>query len=178
MYVELSIDFGNPGYKAFTKEQFKNLVLETVASLGIYEVPIVEFHNKGPIGECSFRVGSPMNYNDDIYDSIYMQQYDSEFSTPSNTAVLCFNTELLNGQDYTLSQIDETIRHEIAHVVAFRKYKTDCGHDFRWIKIAKSFGCSGSELLSSGEAFYDINPVPINDGKVRTSKYYVYCRKR
>lgn len=178
MYVELGIDFDNPGYKFFTEKEFKEYVLKYVANLGITEVPIIKFHNEeGSLGYCIMKLYQRNTQEDDESIKFMKQFTNSNFSTPLHCAILSFNKNLLDGQTYVLSQVQDTIIHELAHMVAYRKYKVDCDHDERWKEIAINFGSSGDEILGSGEAFYKINPSPVNDIEIRNKKYYIYCRK-
>lgn len=161
MYVEIGIDFGSGGYKAYTKEEFKQFVLRTASSLGINEVlPIVFVPDEGCLGRCTMRI-IKINSTSSVVSPIFY-----------------FNSKLLDGKTYTINQINEAVKHELAHFVVYKKYKTDCGHDSRWQSIAKEFGCNGMNgVLSFGEGFYKINPTPVKCDSKMKYKYYLYCRK-
>ena len=67
----------------------------------------------------------------------------------------------LNSVDYML----DTMLHEIAHLLAYKKYGYRVKHDYRWVEIAKAIGCIGERTAC-------------NKSVVRPKGKYVYkCSK-
>jgi predicted SprT family Zn-dependent metalloprotease len=55
---------------------------------------------------------------------------------------LRFNTAMINGEGYN-HIVNDTIPHEIAHIVCFMKPKLGSGHDAGWARITRELGGSG-----------------------------------
>ncbi len=52
-------------------------------------------------------------------------------------------------KDFTnIEQLKETYLHELAHILANRYYETPCGHNWKWVQIAKALGSTGKQFHS------------------------------
>jgi predicted SprT family Zn-dependent metalloprotease len=124
--IEHRVDYRESSYQSYTEEEFCNIIYENASELNINSLPDILFFNKeSPIGYCSGKV----------IEGTY-------FATG-----LGFNIALLDGSSFTKVQINDVIRHELAHLLTNRKYGENCEHDDRWRKVAENCGCNPDEYL-------------------------------
>ena len=48
-------------------------------------------------------------------------------------------------------QVEDTIRHEVAHQIAYDKHGHGVGHDYRWKALARTLGASPTACASSSD---------------------------
>lgn len=53
---------------------------------------------------------------------------------------LGFYDKLLGGKTYSIHQVDETIKHELAHMIADLRYNDSCKHDERFMAVVQEIG--------------------------------------
>ena len=149
----------NDNYRKYTESEFIesfNVILEELKKHGFPEllndIPPVFFHSGGPLGFCSF------------VNSIYPVR-------------ISFSLELLDGKSYTLLEIEDTIRHELVHLVANRRHLRNIDHEDKLFKeIANELECTSvaGGLIWQGELQLSINKV---DAGGKAEMYYLYCAK-
>lgn len=128
MFIELthsSEHTKESNYREFSTEEFEALVHSTAKDCNISDVPEILLAPIDHPGQCLIST---------IGDS----------HIPS---ALLFDIKVLSGDEYSIHQIDEIIRHELAHVIATRRFNIDCGHDSRWQEVARELGCPPSPTL-------------------------------
>lgn len=83
---------------------------------------------------------------------------------------LSFSYRMLDGR-FLLEDIDDVIKHEIGHLLAYFRYGEQQGHNENFKKIAREFGFNGmtSTSMTKVEGFKEKNP------KKQIPKYRVYC---
>ena len=57
----------------------------------------------------------------------------------------------LGNLDKVDGKLMDTMLHELAHAFARKVYGGNCGHDYRWVNIAKSIGCNGERCYDHSE---------------------------
>ncbi|MGN7299091.1 hypothetical protein [Ferdinandcohnia sp. SAFN-114] len=153
--VEHKGDLKESSYQSYTEEEFLDTIYETARELQVMNLPdIIFFNEKNPIGYCSGK------YVEGDYIA----------------TALGFNTTLLDGSSFNKIQIHDVIRHELAHLIANRKYGEDCGHDDRWKTVAEIFGCNPNEYLCLIMHTANVRITRI-DKEQRNSYFFLECSK-
>lgn len=151
--IEHRVDVHKSNYQVYTKEQFIEIIYKIASQLGVSDLPDITFFNKErPIGYCEGLVAG----------SSYIAM------------TLGFNMALLDGDSYSKEQINETIKHELSHLIANRKFNEDCGHDDRWKKVAELCGCNPDEDLCSIMLVANVRLSRILNEK-RPDLYFLEC---
>jgi len=125
MYIYIAHNskaYHKKNYKKYTKEKFLDLVHKIASEHGVNNSPEIIIDKLDTPGKC--------------------------WILGSEIGAIFYDKKLLNGKDYTISDVEEVIKHELAHYIADSRYKVNCHHDIRWKKVAKEIGCSPSEMLS------------------------------
>lgn len=143
-------------YRKYTEIEFLELFEQIVLELKqkgfpeLNNIPNISLRYEGSLGMCRFSGGI----------------YPTEIS---------FHMELLDGKSNTIIEIEDTIRHELAHLVANVRYQKDIDHeDKRFKEIAKELGCNSDSGILNNQGNLQLTIKSIED-EGRTEKYYLYC---
>jgi len=152
LYVTIAHNAGNPNEARIrrSESEYEQLVRDISQEIGYNSSPEIVFYDEGPTGQCN----SVKLFNMHI----------------SN---LGFNRDVLNG-GYTEEEINQIIRHELAHAIANERYNDECSHDDRWKEVCNEIKCDSSETLGLCKAYFEVT---LLDNKKRKYKYYLLCEK-
>lgn len=157
MYISINHrteKFLEENFKVFTIEEFIEHVQAIAQSVGVEVLPEIYFYkeNDGTVGVCfsDRKVGN------------------------TEIIALAFYDKLLDGKSYTIHQVNETIRHELAHLIADLRYNDNCGHDERFMNVVREIGGEPSESLSLFKYSATFHTEKLKDTK-RNYKFYLLC---
>lgn len=114
-------------YRKFTRESFYEYVKKIALDMDVDIVGKLfdlfdDYDVDGALGRCvGITVGN--NYEWDLVG-------------------IEFRDTMIDGETFTMSQIDETIKHELCHVIANTRNKKECGHNDLWKSVCEEYGCS------------------------------------
>lgn len=121
-------------YRRFTRESFFEYVKKIASDMGVnMDGKLIELFTKteatdGALGRTiGFTVGN--NYEWNLFG-------------------IEFRDTLLDGETFTLSQINEVIKHEFCHVIANTRNKKECGHNDLWKSVCEEYGCMAKTTAS------------------------------
>ena len=118
-------------------------------------IEIVEYKTFGaPVGEChGYLLGEKW-----IFDK------------------LSFADQVLDGETYTVLQIEDIVKHDLCHLIANLSKEIDCGHNAYWQSICKQFNYSPSRILPILHYSLSLGSEIISDDKPQY-KYILKCNR-
>jgi hypothetical protein len=157
MYISLNHKterFMEENYRAFDEQEFIEYVSSLAKKIGITDLPEIHFYEEtdGAVGAC----------------------VSSHFLGKTKVYALAYYKKVLDGKSFSLYQIDEIIKHELAHMIANIRYNEDCGHDERFMKVVREIGGEPSEYLSLFKHSVVFHIKKLKDEK-RTSYFSLLC---
>lgn len=117
-------------YKKFSKEEFCSYVQDLAFKMGAQDIThSIELANildtTGAVGQC---------------EGVFL----------SNQWILyriIFDNAILDGETYTIPQIEDTVKHELCHYIANSRTGIECGHNDYWKSVCKEFNYCPNESL-------------------------------
>jgi predicted SprT family Zn-dependent metalloprotease len=112
----------------FTPETFIEQVRTIAEEVGINDLPEIHFYkeSEGELGVC---------VSEKIRGKVQI-------------VALAFHEDLRNGENFSIHQINEAIKHELAHMIANLRHNELCGHDERFMTVVREIGGEPSQTLS------------------------------
>ena len=152
-----STSISTDNYKVFTEDEFETYFRQKSKELGFEEIGSVSFVSSGFGDRVACCIGV-------MIGSVWVFEG------------FAFSQLLLNGKDFTLSEIDDMIIHELCHAIVNQKYNENCGHDKRWEKMCIEKGCLPS--VYQPLALYDTKfSLDIIDDCINTYPFVLRCNK-
>lgn len=150
MYIYLAHNaesFRKKNYKKYTKKEFIDLVRKIAKENRIDEdLLVINFKKMDEPGKCQLFL---------------------------NKGYLFFSEDILKGKIFTVFDVEEIIKHELAHYIANTRYNTSCGHDKLWQKVAKEIGCHSTNTVLEPQAE---TRLIMGTFKPKSTKFYYYLR--
>lgn len=145
-------EFKGENYKTFSIQEFKDYVGKISVDCGLTTIPQINFYDMDRPGFCA------------------INNLDGEYVIDE----FGFKKSILYGQEFSIYQVEEIIRHEIAHAIATLRYNDDCDHDLRWIGVAEELGCEPSPFLCMSKYQVSFETKIIQDSN-RGCYFYLEC---
>lgn len=149
----------NPECQNYMTRKFMKLVKE--------ETPLTDLQKKLIEESISFYKLACDKLNMDTTELTFKFDLTGDTAGQINTTSGRIRYNLPIAERYTEDFLNQTVKHEIIHIVADRYYKKDCGHKKEWKNLMQFFGLNDSRCHD-----YDMSQVK---GNRKMFKYNCPC---